>query len=179
MTLALALALARTRAPHLAIAVTLAVTLAACSSEDGVAQVQDAWIRSNPNGMGAAYFTITMPIDDRLVSAATDPAIAGRVEIHEVIDDAGVMRMREVDDGIDLRAGTALELRPGGYHLMLLEMPTMLAIGSTVTLTLRFATADPLEIDVEVREGVGTHGSSEQGSHSDHGTHHDTHHGTR
>jgi copper(I)-binding protein len=166
-----------TRTSRLALALSLAVSLAACSGEPGTAQVEDAWIRSNPNGMGAAYFTITMPTDDRLVSAEIDPSIAGRVEVHEVIDDAGVMRMREVDGGIDLRAGTAFELRPGGHHLMLLEMPAMLEIGSIVTLTLRFATAEPVVIDAEVREGAAADGTPEHAPHSDHGTHHGSHHG--
>jgi copper(I)-binding protein len=50
-----------TRTSRLALALSLAVSLAACSGEPGTAQVEDAWIRSNPNGMGAAYFTITLP----------------------------------------------------------------------------------------------------------------------
>jgi len=149
------------------------LVLVACST-DAAPVVIDPWVRSNPNGMGAAYLTITMPADDVLVAAEVDPAVAARVEVHEIIDDAGLMRMREVDGGIPLPAGTAVELRPGGYHLMLLDMPVMLEVGSTVTLTLRFATADPIVVTAEVREGASADGMPEHSSDAMHGMQHGT-----
>jgi periplasmic copper chaperone A len=139
------------------LAVTLVVaTLAACSSQADAPVVADVWARSNPNGMGAAYLTITLPTDDLLVGATVDAAVAARVEVHEVVDDAGRMLMRRIDGGIPLPGGSAIELRPGGYHLMLLDMPAMLPVGSTFLLTLEFATAPSLTVSVEVREGAAT-----------------------
>ncbi len=180
------------------------LTLAACGTDVAAPAVEDAWIRSNPNGMGAAYLTITMPSSDTLVDAAVDGSIARRVEVHEVIEDDGMMRMREVDGGIPLPAGSAVSLRPGGYHIMLLEMPDMLEIGTTVDVTLRFSTADPIVVTADVREGVGADGmpshaphDTDHGGHMDHGhpgdheghmshdghgshhgSHHESHHGS-
>jgi periplasmic copper chaperone A len=160
------------------LAVTLVVaTLAACSSQAEAPVVADVWARSNPNGMGAAYLTITLPADDLLVGATVDAAVAARVEVHEVVDDAGRMLMREVDGGIPLPAGSAIELRPGGYHLMLLDMPAMLPVGSTFALTLVFATSPALTVSAEVREGAASgmdgHGMDQgpmQHDTMDHGT---------
>jgi copper(I)-binding protein len=163
-----------------ALRVTLLATLALTACSTGVAAplVEDPWIRSNPNGMGAAYLTITMPTADTLVAAEVDASIAGRVEVHEVLEDGGMMRMREVDGGIPLPAGSAVDLRPGGYHIMLLDMPDMLDIGSTVDVTLRFATADPIVVVAEVREGTGAGGMPEHGAHGmDHGSQHGNQHG--
>jgi copper(I)-binding protein len=116
--------------------------------------VADAWVRSNPNGMGAAYLTITMPDTDRLIAAEVSPSIAGRVEVHEVVDDEGRMLMREVVGGIPLPAGQAVELRPGGFHLMLLGMPATLEVGTTIEVTLLFAESPSLTVTAEVREGT-------------------------
>jgi len=173
------------RAAELATSVLVALTLTACSAGVAAPVIEDPWIRSNPNGMGAAYLTITMPTDDTLVAAQVDASIAGRTEVHEVVEDDGMMRMRELDGGLSLPAGSTVELRPGGYHIMLLDMPGMLEVGSTVDLTLRFATADPIVVVAEVREGAGADGMPEHGPHSmEHGSHrsdhadHDMPHGT-
>jgi periplasmic copper chaperone A len=131
-----------------------AAVLAGCSTAPAIPTVDDPWVRSNPNGLGAAYLTITSPADDRLVAAEVDRGIATSVEIHEVVEVDGRMLMRERDGGIILTAGQEVELRPGGLHLMLLGMPEMLEVGTTVTLTLRFATADPITVIAEVREGA-------------------------
>jgi copper(I)-binding protein len=144
--------------------------LAGCGSSPSSAPVvEGTWIRSNPNGMGAAYLTITMPNDDRLIAAEVAPAIAARVEVHEVLDDEGRMLMREVAGGIPLPAGQAVELRPGGLHLMLLAMPAMLDIGTTVDITLLFAESPSLVVTAEVREGTDgtTHGGMDDTTHGD------------
>jgi len=134
--------------------IVLAASLAACSSTAPAPFVEDPWVRSNPNGLGAAYLTITMPTDDRLVAAEVDPSIAASIEIHEVVETDGRMLMREIEGGIALPAGRPVELRPGGLHLMLLGMPGMLEVGTSITLTLRFAESDPVEVVAEVREGA-------------------------
>jgi copper(I)-binding protein len=160
----------------LRVTLLMALALSACSTGVAAPVVEDPWIRSNPNGMGAAYLTITMPTSDTLVAAEVAASIAGRVEVHEVLEESGMMRMREVAGGIPLPAGSAVDLRPGGYHIMLLDMPGMLEIGSTVDVTLRFATADPIVVVAEVREGAGADGMPEHGSHGmDHGGQHGSH----
>jgi copper(I)-binding protein len=93
-------------------------------------------------GTSAVYMTISNPtdVDLRLVAAATDAA--GIVEIHETsMGDNDVMQMRPVDGGIDVPAGESVELRPGGFHIMLLE-PEALAPGDAFALSLTFETPD-------------------------------------
>jgi len=153
-------------------AVTLALALltSACGGGDGEYTVDDPWVRSNPNLMGAAYMVITSPVDDELVAAAVDASIAGTVEVHEVAMEDGMMRMREVT-GIPLPAGEPVTLEPGGYHVMLLDMPAMLAPGTEVAITLTFASGATSTITAEVREsttpedGMPMHGEGMRGGH--------------
>jgi len=159
-----------------AVALIATLLLSACSSGAAGPVIEDPWIRSNPNGIGAAYLTVTMPADDRLTAAEVDASVAGRVEVHEVIDDEGMMRMREIDGGIPLPAGSPVQLRPGGYHLMLLDMPGMLEIGSTVDVTLRFAAADAIVVAAEVREGADLDAMHHH-EHGADGMPHSDHHG--
>ena len=128
----------------------LPLLLAACSASAELT-VEDPWVRSNPNGMGAAYMVITAPEDDELVAASVDPSIAGTVEVHEVAMQDGAMRMQEVA-GIPLPAGEAVALEPGGYHLMLLDMPRVLAAGTEVDVTLTFASGTEVTVTAVVRE---------------------------
>ena len=118
-------------------------------------EVSDAWARKSPmkTTAGAAYMKITSPTEDALVGASVDASIAGMVEIHETVmaeDDS--MKMQHVDK-IDLPAGEAVELKPGGYHVMLMELADPLEVGTTFDVTLSFENAEDLEIPVEVREG--------------------------
>jgi copper(I)-binding protein len=148
-----------------------ALVLAACGGADAELTVEGAWVRSNPNLIGAAYLAITSPVADELVAASVDPSIAGSVEVHEVALDDGMMRMREVT-GIALPAGETVLLEPGGYHLMLLDMPAVLPVGTTVDITLTFASGTTRTVSAEVREstvpedhmhGHGTHGEHGHG----------------
>ncbi len=147
---------------------TIAVVLAACGG-DAAITVTDPWLRSNPNGMGAAYMVLTASADDALVAAAVDPSVAGTVEVHEVIMEDGAMRMREADGGVPLPAGEAVALEPGGYHIMLMDMPAMLPAGTAVDVTLTFASGAEVTVAAVVRED--TPGSETEmpmhGSHSD------------
>jgi copper(I)-binding protein len=139
----------RTRT-RLAAVAALALVLAACSGTDAELSIEGAWVRSNPNLIGAAYMAITSPVADELVAASVDPSIAGTVEVHEVVMDDGMMRMREVA-GIALPAGETVMLEPGGYHLMLLDMPEMLEAGTEVVLTLTFASGTEVPVAATVR----------------------------
>jgi copper(I)-binding protein len=132
----------------------IAFVLAACSTGTTVT-VEDPWVRSNPNGMGAAYMVLTMPDADELVAASVDPSIAGTVEVHEVVMDDGMMRMREVA-GIPFAAGEPVALEPGGYHIMLLDMPEMLEAGTEVALTLTFASGTEVPVTATVRASTAS-----------------------
>jgi hypothetical protein len=97
--------------------------------------VKDAWVRGTVAQQKAtgAFMSITSAGGAKLLSAAS-PA-AGVVEIHEMVMDGNTMKMRAVA-ALDLPAGKAVELKPGGYHVMLLDLKAPLGAGQTVDLTL-------------------------------------------
>lgn len=134
-----------------AVVAVTAVVLAACgTSSTSPFAVDDVWARSTPNGLGAVYATFTTDQDDELVDAVVDAAVAGQVELHEVTNDDGVMRMQQVV-GIPVSAGEARMLRPGDYHVMLLELPRMLEEGETFSVTFMFASGRTLQAEAQVR----------------------------
>lgn len=105
-------------------------------------------------GMAAVYLTVDNPgrAADRLLRVET--AAAPRAEIHETVDDGGVMRMRPRPDGFEVPAGGSLALEPGGKHLMLVE-PSLPAGGASLALTLHFARAGAIEIEAPVTALAG------------------------
>ncbi len=106
------------------------------------------WARATPGGakVGGAYLELKAAPGpgDRLVSASS-PA-AGTVEIHEHIDDRGVMKMRRID-GLAVPGGASVTLKPGGYHLMLMNLKQPLKQGDKVSLTLTFEKAGTLAVE--------------------------------
>jgi copper(I)-binding protein len=130
---------------------------------------------------GAAYLTITSATDDALVKASVDPSIAGTVELHETRMVEGDMDMSATTmagmesettamggtmtedtmapamemvpvDKIELPAGEAVALAPGGLHIMLLDLPAPLELEQTFTMTLTFEQAGDVEVQVTVRD---------------------------
>lgn len=112
--------------------------------------VTDAICRPTPNGrnVSACYLTLTASRADRLVSVATP--LAGVAQVHEMSTEGGVMRMGELENGLPLPAGEAVALKPGGAHIMLMDVKTALAIGDAAPLTLTFEHAAPLDIRATV-----------------------------
>ena len=108
---------------------------------------------------GGAYVPLTNhgPAD-RLIDVRGDAA--KRVEIHTHIKDGDVMKMRKVADGIELPEGGAIEMKPGGYHVMLMGLNAPLVAGETVPVTLVFESGEELTVDVPIVErGEAGHGS--------------------
>lgn len=116
-------------------------------------KVEGAWARSSvPGQQGTgAFMKLTARESTQLVGVAT-PA-AGIAEIHEMKMEGDVMRMRAVGK-LDLPAGKVVELKPGGYHVMLMDLKAPLAAGTTVPLTLRFRNAKGVESKLEVKVPV-------------------------
>lgn len=116
--------------------------LAAIGSASAWAQVRidNAWARATVQGQKAtgAFMKITAPQATRLVGVSTP--VAGVAEVHEMKMDGGVMKMRAMP-ALELPANQTVELKPGGYHLMLIKPKRPLAEGQSVTLTLRFRKA--------------------------------------
>ena len=119
-------------------------------------EVKDAWVRTSVPGQKAtgAFMKITAKEGTRLVSVASP--VAGVAEVHEMKMDGGVMTMRAVTGGLELPAGKTVELKPGGFHVMLMDLKAALPKDSTVPMTLTFKDAKGVESKVELKVPVAT-----------------------
>ena len=119
-------------------------------------EIKDAWIRTSVPGQKAtgAFMKITAKEGTRLVSVASP--VAGVAEVHEMKMDGGVMTMRAVTGGLELPAGKTVELKPGGFHVMLMDLKAALPKDSTVAMTLTFKDAKGVESKVELKVPVAT-----------------------
>ncbi len=119
-------------------------------------EVKDAWVRTAVPGQKAtgAFMKITARDGARLVSAAS--AVAGVTEVHEMKMDGDVMKMRAVEGGLELPAGKTVELKPGGFHVMLMDLKAALPKDSTVPITLVFKDAKGIQSRLELKLPVLT-----------------------
>jgi periplasmic copper chaperone A len=131
--------------------VAIALLLAVSFPAFGQVEVEKPWIRATAPGVNiaAGYFTVRnkSASPDRLIGG-TSP-VAARVETHVHIKDGEIMRMREVK-GYDIPARGSLELKPGGAHLMLVDLKQPLKEGDTVPVTLKFERAGEIKVDFHV-----------------------------
>jgi copper(I)-binding protein len=154
------------------------VTLLALASAPACAQelkagdlvITQAWSRATPAGAKVAggYLTIENKgsAADRLVGGAGD--VAGKVEIHEMAMNNGVMTMRPLDKGLVIEPGKTVKLAPGGYHMMLMDLKQPLKQGDKVPVTLEFEKAGKVALSLDV-QGVGAQspaGGDHSGGHS-------------
>ena len=120
----------------------------------GGISIDGAYARPAPaaGGNGAVFLTIENagPAADRLVSASS--AAAATVEIHETIDDGGVMKMRPLVDGIAIAGGESADLQPGGKHIMLIGLAAPLVAGQEIELALVFEKAGAITVKAPVRQ---------------------------
>jgi copper(I)-binding protein len=127
------------------------VALLASSPAWAQITVENAWSRATPPGaeIGAGYLTIrnASANADRLVGASS-PA-AGKVETHVTIKDGDISRMREVK-GYEIPAKGVFELKPGGAHLMLVNLKAPLKEGDKVPLLLKFERSGELRVELRV-----------------------------
>lgn len=140
---------------------------------DAGLQVDKAWVRATVTGQMAtgAFMQITASSESRLVAVRSAVAIA---QVHQMSMDKGVMRMSAVTDGLHLPAGKAVELKPGGYHIMLLDLKTALQPGQKVALTLVYQNArgkestQALELPVLSQAPSGSSGVNAPHGHKNH-----------
>lgn len=146
---------------------------------DSAVEVTGAWARTSPMSasVGAVYFSITSPADDAITAVAVDSTVADHAEMHETVmaeptgttmdmgagmgsettmhmgSDTtmpmGQMTMQPVDS-IELPGGSTVELKPGGLHIMLIDLVAPLEVGTTITLTLTLRDAGEVVIEVPV-----------------------------
>ena len=117
--------------------------------------VQNAWVRSTVPGQKGtgAFMKITAKEGAKLVGVSSP--VAGVGEVHEMKMEGDVMKMRALPS-LDLPAGKAVELKPGGYHIMLMDLKQPLAKDSKVPLTLLFKDAKGVESKLELSVPVST-----------------------
>jgi copper(I)-binding protein len=123
----------------------------------GTLEISHPWTRATPGTAqaGGGFVTITNKgaAPDRLVAARS--GVSDRVEIHEMKMDGNVMRMRELENGLEIPAGATVMLKPGGFHIMFMGLKAPFAKDTKVPLTLVFEKAGSLDVELAV-EALGT-----------------------
>ena len=151
--------------------IAVAAACASTAPATGNLKLNDVWARAAKAGemaqgemkmkggseshMGAnsaAYMVISNSgkESDRLVSAKAD--VSKAIEIHETVMEGDVMRMQAVQGGIEVPAGGQVELKPGGYHVMLIGLTRDLTDGEKFPLTLQFEMGGEVTVEAEVRQ---------------------------
>jgi periplasmic copper chaperone A len=136
-----------------AIAALAAASLAAAAATSAQVTVADPWVRGTVSGQKAtgAFMQLKSPADAALVAVASP--VAKIVEIHEMKMEGGMMKMNAVDR-LALPAGKAVDLKPGGYHVMLMDLVSPLKDGDTVPLQLTFEDEAGKKQTIEVKATV-------------------------
>ncbi|BEV72525.1 MULTISPECIES: copper chaperone PCu(A)C [unclassified Paludibacterium] len=121
--------------------------------------IDGVWARSTAAqaANGAAYLTISNhgASSDKLISVST--AVADQAQLHHTSMDNGVMRMREVEGGVEIAAGKTVKFAPGGFHIMLMGLKKPLKQGEHFAITLHFARAGEVKLNVAVRDMAAGH----------------------
>jgi copper(I)-binding protein len=134
------------------VAVVVALAFAAAGASAQV-NVSDAWVRGTVPGQKATGAFMQLKSVDGGALVSVQSPVAGSVEIHEMRMEGNVMRMRVIPK-LELPAGQTVELKPGGYHVMLIDLKVPLRKGDTVPITLKLQGKDGKPQDVEVKAEV-------------------------
>ena len=139
----------------------LVASFTATGADAPSVRVANAWARATVPGQntGAAYVDLTSDRGAALVAAGSP--LAGRVELHSMTNDGGVMRMRQLPK-VELPAGQTVKLEPNGIHLMLVDLKQPLKPGDKLPLVLSVQSSGmsltTLKIEAEVRANGAQHG---------------------
>lgn len=130
------------------------ILLATAAAAKAQVTITEAWVRGTVPMQQAsgAFMQLSSDKDARLIAAKSP--VANVVEIHEMVMDNNIMKMRQVP-GLNIVPGRVLELKPGGYHVMLIELQQQLKAGDVVPITLVFEdTATKKQFTQEVKAPV-------------------------
>jgi len=134
-------------------ALLVLASVAGAAAQTPSIEADHVWARATPGGAKTAAIYMTLvnkgSADDRLVSVSTP--IAGVAEVHATITDNGVMRMRPVE-ALDVTPGTPAVLKPGGYHVMLMELKGPLVTGQSFAVSLTFEKAGRIDVTATVEK---------------------------
>tara|TARA_B100001250_G_scaffold316874_1_gene279298 strand:- start:121 stop:582 length:462 start_codon:yes stop_codon:yes gene_type:complete len=108
--------------------------------------IENEWARITPSGTGSVYMKIKNNgnSEDKLLSASSDKA--GMVMIHRSIREGNISKMIHIHDGIAIPGNSEVSLKPGDYHLMLMDLDKNLSLGDKISIVLNFEKNDSLEI---------------------------------
>ena len=133
-------------------------TASATDYKVGALEIEQPWSRALPKGatVAAGYMKIknTGTEPDRLVGGSTP--VAGKFEIHEMSMDKGVMRMRPLPAGVEIKPGETVELKPSGMHIMMMDVKQPIVRGKPFKGSLTFEKAGAVDVDFEVEAIGGT-----------------------
>ena len=128
----------------------------------GSIDVSGPWARATPKGaaVGGGYMKITNEgtAPDRLIGGSSD--VSKTLEVHEMTEANGVMKMRPVKGGLEIKPGQTVELHPGSYHVMFTGLKKPLKPGDHVKTTLNFEKAGKVTVDFDVMPLGATTGST-------------------
>lgn len=137
-------------------ALLLVAALGACGTPAGPQiKAENVWARPaggmGASGTGGVFMVLRNEggAADRLIAGQCD--LAKAVEVHETTMDGGVMKMRPVEGGLEVPAGGQVELKPGGYHVMLIGLTQDLKVGDRFPLVLQFEESGTISVEAEVR----------------------------
>ena len=133
--------------------------------------ITNAWVRATVQGQKAsgAFMTLTSKENAKLIAVSSP--VASIVEIHEMKMDKDVMKMNALPNGLDLPAGKAVDLKPGSYHIMLMDLKLPLNKDVAVPLTLTFQDSAGKKSQQVVQVPVGVQPPNGQGMMHQHGDH--------
>ena len=145
-----------------AVAILFTVSLSAAYGRDyhvGSLDIAGPWSRATPKGapVGAGYMTIKNngTTADRLVGGSAD--VAPKFEVHEMSMDNGIMKMRPIKGGLEIKPGETVELKPEGLHVMFVGLKKPLKEGDHIKATLVFEKAGNVDVEFDV-SGMGAMG---------------------
>lgn len=123
----------------------------------GKLSIMDPWVRTTTNDVSAAYITVkNTGLEDTLVSAKAN--ITTMVQLHEVVTEGSTSKMQEKAGGFPVPANGELTLKPGGFHIMLMNLTSPLKEGDKVELELTFKNAGTVKLTAPVRPGEAATG---------------------
>lgn len=128
------------------------LSVSAFAQQAGNMQIAGAWARATPKGaqVGGGYLKITNSgsAPDRLLGGSSP--VAGKIELHEMSMSGGVAKMRELANGIEIKPGETIELKPGGNHVMFVSLKQPLERGKPFMTTFQFEKAGKVDVEFKV-----------------------------
>jgi copper(I)-binding protein len=153
--------------------VSLATAALANDYKLGALEIDQPWSRATPKGAktAAGYVVVknTGSTPDHLLGGSL--AGGGKADVHQMTMDGGVMRMRALEGGLEIKPGETVELKPESFHLMFVDLKQPLAKGRSVKGTLTFEKAGTVDVEFAVK-GMGATAADDM-VHMDHMDHMD------